>query len=64
MPAKETTNKKKRPGPKPELFSLYPLNFNEAIQLLVKNKTKKDDDKNIVEQKKEKNGKKRASDSN
>jgi hypothetical protein len=34
---------KKRPGPKPELFSLYPLNFDEAVDILVKAKPKKQD---------------------
>jgi hypothetical protein len=31
---------KKRTGPKPELFSLYPLKFDEAVDSLVKAKPK------------------------
>jgi hypothetical protein len=33
--------KKKRPGPKPKLISLYPLQFDEAAEVLLKAKPKK-----------------------
>ncbi len=50
MPAKKRTAKKKHSGPKPELFSLYPLNFDEAVDILVKAKPKKKSDKETKEE--------------
>ncbi len=37
----DSAAKKPCPGPKPELFSLYPLSFDEAVEILVKAKPKK-----------------------
>jgi hypothetical protein len=51
MPAKKHITKKKRSGPKPELFSLYPLKFDEAVDILVKAKPKKKSDKESKETK-------------
>jgi hypothetical protein len=48
-PAKE----KKRPGPQPELVSLNPLGFDEAIDILVGKKPKKKPGEMISKQGKE-----------
>jgi len=41
--------KKKRPGPKPKRISLYPLKFDEAVDILIKAKPKKQNDKKEVD---------------
>ena len=53
----EECMKNKRSGPKPELFSLYPLKFDEAVDILVKAKPKKNDDKDVLKLKREKKAK-------
>jgi hypothetical protein len=44
---KTKVSTKKSSGPKPELFSLYPLKFDEAVDILVKAKPMKDDDEDV-----------------
>jgi len=41
MPTQKHTTKKKRPGPGPKLHSLYPLKFQEGIDILIGKKPKK-----------------------
>jgi len=51
MPTKKHTTEKKRSGPKPQLISLYPLKFEEAVDILIKAKPKKRGDKDTPEEK-------------
>jgi hypothetical protein len=41
IPRKNKDMEKKRSGPKPRLYSLHPLEFEEALDILLKAKPKK-----------------------
>ncbi|MFH1116663.1 MAG: hypothetical protein V1792_22335 [Pseudomonadota bacterium] len=42
---KKSKRRKERPGPEPERVSLYPLNFDEAVDILVTAPPKDDSEK-------------------
>jgi hypothetical protein len=50
VPTRKHTTKKKRSGPEPEVISLHPLEFDEALDILLKAKPKKKDAKQIKEE--------------
>lgn len=48
----EGKDQKKRPGPKPELISLYPFTFDEVLDTVLSSKPKKEEkerDKKVLD---------------